>query len=71
MHTLAASGISDEDLTQLFIPFNRFNTHNTTERTGTGLVISRYLMQLMNGSLDASSAVGKGSCFTLTLPLTD
>ena len=35
---------------------------------GLGLSLSRDLADLMGGSLEAGSAVGVGSCFTLTLP---
>jgi signal transduction histidine kinase/ActR/RegA family two-component response regulator len=61
-------GMSDEQLAHLFEPFNRLGAEATrVEGTGIGLVISQRLMQLMQGTLEASSQVGVGSAFTLTL----
>lgn len=40
-----------------------------SESTGLGLTISREYTQLMGGRLEVESLAGKGSVFTLTLPL--
>ena len=39
------------------------------EGTGLGLAISRDLARRMGGDLEASSTLGAGAAFTLTLPL--
>jgi CheY-like chemotaxis protein len=63
------AGMSDEQLTQLFQPFNRLGREaGPIEGTGIGLVISLRLAELMGGKLQARSALGMGSTFTLELP---
>lgn len=58
-------GIPPEDLDKLFVPF--FTTRH--DGTGLGLAISRRLVVAHGGELDVSSAVGRGSIFTVRLPL--
>ena len=62
-------GMTAEQQTALFQPYNRLGRENSgIEGTGIGLVISRRLAELMNGTLEASSEAGRGSIFTLRLP---
>jgi CheY-like chemotaxis protein len=62
-------GMSREQLGGLFQPFNRLGRDGQIEGTGIGLVISRRLAELMNGQLEADSEPGRGSRFSLRLPL--
>ncbi len=64
-------GIKKEDQTKLFQPFVQLQTplHKQYKGTGLGLVLSRKLAQLHGGDITLSSELGKGSCFTLYLPL--
>mgnify|MGYP003575259969 CR=1 FL=1 len=62
-------GMTEQQLAQLFQPFNRLGRERTTqEGTGIGLVISQRLAELMGGSLRARSIAGEGSSFILALP---
>lgn len=64
-------GIDPDILPRLFERFTQAD-ESITRRfggTGLGLAISRQLARLMGGDLQASSVVGQGSRFALTLPL--
>ncbi len=62
-------GMTTEQQALLFQPYNRLGREGSgIEGTGIGLVISRRLAELMGGTLEASSAAGHGSIFTLRLP---
>ncbi|NCF37572.1 MAG: EAL domain-containing protein [Gammaproteobacteria bacterium] len=64
------AGISEEKLKELFQPFNRLGAEfSTIEGTGIGLVISRQLLDLMNGELKIESEAGRGSTFWVTLEM--
>ena len=61
-------GISDEKLEDLFQPFNRLGAEfSSTEGTGIGLVITRQLIELMDGELQVETESGKGSTFWVEL----
>jgi signal transduction histidine kinase len=64
-------GISKTDLELLFHPFAQLDTSLTRRHggTGLGLYISRRLAELLGGHIAVESEVGKGSSFTLVLPI--
>ena len=64
-------GIPEDRQGDLFIPFNQLDgtINRNHDGMGIGLTISRRLAELMGGSLDFVSSLGKGSCFTVKLPL--
>jgi signal transduction histidine kinase len=64
-------GMSNEELEKVFRPFVQVDEGRTraTGGTGLGLTISLQLARLMGGELIARSERGRGSCFTLLLPV--
>ncbi|TXT36168.1 MAG: histidine kinase, partial [Comamonadaceae bacterium] len=63
-------GVVGEELDLIFQPF--YQTEHgirSGEGTGLGLAIARQFAQLLGGDLTAASVVGKGSAFTLRLPV--
>ena len=63
-------GIPEDRIGTLFDSFTQVDA-STTRRfggTGLGLAICRRLVELMGGTIEASSTVGQGTCFTVILP---
>jgi signal transduction histidine kinase len=64
-------GMRREDMTHLFQPFRQIDSglQREHEGTGLGLAICRRLTGLLGGTIQVDSEPGKGSTFTVTLPL--
>ncbi|MGM0738241.1 MAG: PAS domain-containing protein [Bacteroidota bacterium] len=62
-------GIPEAQQKHLFTKFHQLQEGIRKGGTGLGLPISQELARLMNGSLTVESAPGKGSCFSLTIPV--
>ena len=64
-------GMEPDFIKKVFLPFER--ARNTTASriagTGVGLAITKNLLDLMGGSISVKSKPGKGSVFTIELPL--
>ncbi len=60
-------GISPEILPKIFDPF--FTTKEVNQGTGLGLSISYSIIQKHNGEIQVQSTPGKGTTFTIRLPL--
>ena len=64
-------GIAPEDQARLFEKYSRVGSGRRVEGTGLGLYIVRRIAEAHGGSVSVSSAVGKGSVFTVRLPIGD
>ncbi len=64
-------GIPKEKLAKIFESFTQADSSTTRKYggTGLGLTISKSLAELMEGNLRVSSEIGRGSTFTLRVPL--
>ncbi|MBS9779650.1 MAG: HAMP domain-containing histidine kinase [Moraxellaceae bacterium] len=63
-------GIEEEYLESIFEPFFQINQEKQ-QGIGIGLTIAKQLAELINATLSVSSEFGKGSVFTLVIPLFD
>ncbi len=65
-------GIEPDALEQIFEAFQQADSSTTRQYggTGLGLTISRRMVRLLGGDLEAVSTPGVGSVFTFTIPLT-
>jgi signal transduction histidine kinase len=59
-------GIPPETLAQIFEPY--FTTKKPGEGTGLGLFVTRTLVEKLGGNITASSTLGEGTTFSVTMP---
>ena len=73
--TIADTGIgmSEEYLPHVFDAFSQEDSSATNRygSSGLGLAITKRIVEMMNGDIQAESEKGKGSVFTVTVTLTD
>jgi signal transduction histidine kinase/CheY-like chemotaxis protein len=62
-------GVAPEALPHLFDEFSQFGGANRRGRSGLGLAVSRQFAELHGGAMWATSEPGRGSTFSLSLPL--
>jgi len=62
-------GISSEDFARIFKRFERANARSHNEGLGMGLWITQQIVQAHGGVVMVQSELGKGSTFTVRLPL--
>jgi signal transduction histidine kinase/CheY-like chemotaxis protein len=62
-------GMSEEFLGKIFDEFSQENEDGRTNYKGTGLgmAISKQLVELMDGTINVTSTLGVGSCFTVLM----
>jgi CheY-like chemotaxis protein len=65
-------GISADKLDQLFVPFQRLGADQTDiPGTGIGLALSQRLAESMGGRIVVDTTLGRGSTFTVELPVVE
>lgn len=64
----AGIGISEDDLSKVFEPFFRAANAKMTKGTGLGLSLVKQAVDLCGGTIEVTSQLGAGSCFTVRLP---
>ena len=62
------TGLAPDQLAMLFSRFGRGASANQPEGHGLGLLIAKGFAESLGGTIDADSAAGKGTTFTLRLP---
>jgi signal transduction histidine kinase/ActR/RegA family two-component response regulator len=64
------AGMSPAEVDRLFVAFTQLNSPSTkhAQGTGLGLAISKRLAELLGGTITVSSAPGRGSTFSVTIP---
>jgi two-component system sensor histidine kinase TorS len=63
-------GIATNKQKHIFSAFTQLENETTVTGTGLGLAICQRLVSAMNGQLQLTSTINKGSCFYFNLPLT-
>lgn len=62
-------GMDDETLKNIYKQFYRGNTDKRFEGNGLGLSLVQRIIDLHDGTIEAESLLGTGSCFTVVLPV--
>ncbi|MBU0753828.1 MAG: histidine kinase, partial [Planctomycetes bacterium] len=65
--TDTGKGMTNEQINKIFLPF--FTTKEVGKGTGLGLSISYSIVEAMGGRIEVQSLPGKGSSFTIVLPI--
>ena len=62
-------GIAEKDLKHIFTKFYNTRNHAGYESNGIGLSLTKELITLHHGSIEVSSELGKGSLFSVEIPI--
>lgn len=62
-------GISEESLERVFEPYYQEKTERNSDGFGLGLALTKKIVEKHNGTVTVESEIGKGSSFTIMLPI--
>ena len=62
-------GMSEELMKRIYMPFERAANADNADGYGLGLPIAKGIVTMIGGTIDVKSTLGKGTTFTVTLPL--
>ena len=62
-------GMNKDFLDKIFLPFERDKGVNQIQGTGLGMAITHNLVKIMNGEISVESEAGRGTKFTVSIPL--
>ncbi len=62
------SGISEQDMRNLFTPFHRGQAQQHVEGHGIGMALTQKVVRLHGGSIDVRSSPGEGTTYVIELP---
>lgn len=63
-------GIPKDKIEEIFTPFRRIENNNSIiEGSGFGLFVVKGLIDLLDGKIEVDSELGKGSHFTISIPI--
>jgi signal transduction histidine kinase len=64
-------GIPEDKLSRIFEQFYRIEQKESISGTGLGLTVVKEIIEAHNGSISVTSEIGKGSRFTVIIPIND
>lgn len=66
------AGIAQDQIDNIFVAYEQIlehRKHSKSAGTGLGLAITKYLIEIMGGTIAVESEVDVGTCFTINIPL--